>query len=170
MSALDEESGKLFEAYTFKLWLDQITNGSSVNLTSSELEVEKYILSLAKQFNTSGSRYLKNRLLPIMWVQDAIKSEAYSIYLSQRVSKVYQYALSAGDTEVIEKTNQMAQLDRQISALSDEAEGLAKRHGLLRRLLIYRQTLGAWAALSNLNDRAALSDLDGLLICEKTKL
>jgi hypothetical protein len=41
-------------------------------------------------------------------------------------------------------------------------------HGHLRRILIYRQVLGAWAALDKMKDRQALGELKGLLDCERT--
>jgi hypothetical protein len=43
-----------------------------------------------------------------------------------------------------------------------------KMHGHLRRILIYRQALGAWAALDKMKDRQALDELKGLLECEST--
>jgi hypothetical protein len=43
-----------------------------------------------------------------------------------------------------------------------------KMQGHLRRVLIYRQALGAWVALDKMKDGAALGELKGLLDCEST--
>ncbi len=170
IESLDKQSTKIFEEVTFRYWLEQIALGAPLNLTPKEFEMERYILDLAKTHNTSGSRYLKSRLLPIFWVGNRDKGESYSIYLSRRINKVSQYALSSGNLELIRQTNQMLDLDQKVEKLSQQMDGLARRHGLIRRMLIYRQILGAWAALDILNDLTALSETKGLIQCESTKL
>jgi hypothetical protein len=167
---LGTQSAKIFENVTFKFWLNQIALGSSLNLTTQELAIENYVISLGNTHKTSGSRYLKNRLLPIFWVQNPKQGEAYSVYLSQRLNKVSQYALSSGDAGLVQQTTEMLALDQQEENLSQQFDDLARRHGLLRRMLIYRQTLGAWAALDSLNDIEALRETKGLIRCEETKL
>lgn len=47
---------------------------------------------------------------------------------------------------------------------------LMKKHGHVRRLLIYRQVLGAYNALEKMDDKVALKELEGLLECEMAEL
>ncbi len=169
--SFDELSSKLEKAALLKEkllngavkdhWLNHLNRGFRLNLTTQELSYE---VALQKQ-PASPSRFI-----PFMSIQNPELSERFGIYLNQRESKIMEYATQSQQPYLISHVEKIKWASKFIESNGVQLEKIQKQHGLLRRLLIYRQILGAWAALSELKDEKALSEIKGLLECENTSL
>jgi hypothetical protein len=160
----DAEADKLYEQYAFELWLRQYERGSTLALTAEEYEIEAMILK------SRGTLTPVEKLTPVLWARDPAKAERVAQYLADRETRILDYALTNGDLTSASRLRRLDELDAVTQDLGDELDYLAKEHGLSRRMLIYRQVLGAWAALEALGDQEALAELSGLLECERTRL
>lgn len=171
MARLEEEFGRyndeadaVYEQYAFDLWLRQYERGSSLALTAEEFEIESQILRSRGTFDPATS------LVPLLYAKDPEKAARVAAYLAEREDRILDYALTNGDLASAARLRRLDELDLKAQDLGDELDALSKEHGLARRMLIYRQILGAWAALESLGDREALAELAGLQECESTKL
>jgi hypothetical protein len=94
--------------------------------------------------------------------------------LSEYQAKRDKYALDFAKRSSRKDLNELGQavLDLQATTgdLEDQYMELQKRQGHVRRLLIYRQALGALNALAQMKDTRALAEVDGLLACESARL
>ncbi len=161
---------KLYYELAYSVWIDQLISGKSMNLTIEELQTEKFIVQLENSTGSSGPRVLTRQILPIMWSQDPARARSTSIYISERQNKILDYIASQGDQELKNQVQAMKTLEQNGNLAYENLDVLSKQHGLLRRLLIYRQVLGSWVVL-NLNvNVTALSDLQSTLECEQTPL
>lgn len=167
MMDLDEQSMEVFDRIVRIKWLEQMTTGWGLP------ELEKQFENKIQQLNQSvgsGSAYYKGRVLPIIWKNDPDLARTQSRYLSKRSMVMIELAAKNSSFEEIAEIESMKAMDVVISQLSEDLDLLGKIHGLHRRVLIYRQVLGAWSALAQMKDSVALNELSGLQSCEKTAL
>lgn len=95
---------------------------------------------------------------------------AIASYKSRRQSEALKWALNSGNKMLQQLARGTSELNMAIDQHDELLLKTSKRNNLVRRLVIYRQALGAWNSLAAMDDKAALADIEGLLACEKTAL
>jgi hypothetical protein len=101
-------------------------------------------------------------------VTDPKRSEVISSYKARRIKLAMEWALKTRRKELASLVSKIKQNTKNLEQGNSAYDLNEKMHGHLRRILIYRQMLGAWAALDKMKDQKALSELKGLLNCERT--
>lgn len=168
IAQLSTDVENTFQNVVFQSWLNQQINGWSLPETEKNLETELVRLDQSTQHD--GERIYSTYHLPILWKTNPELAKVHSLYLQKRSQYMAQMALKNASFETIAEIEAMNGMKKAIDRLSEDSYQISKLHGLHRRVLIYRQALGAWAALETMKDQAALTELSGLLLCEKTRL
>lgn len=168
--ALEERQAKLAqinlnlsnsEALLVQQWSDAVKRGKT-ELSEEDKDIETQIFG--NNSPEDGALFT----MSVKAVTDPQRSEAISSYKARRLMLAMEWASKAKRKDLnflISKIKNGNKRFEEANALYDRAE---KAHGHLRRILIYRQALGAWAALDKMQDRQALEELKGLLACEST--
>lgn len=109
-------------------------------------------------------------ILSIKTINNPQKAELISLYKADRITKALEWALNSKDLRLVSLARRIQALNEQAKNASELNDQLNKRAGLIRRILTYRQILGAWNAIMSMNDTKAIEELNGLLACEATQL
>lgn len=144
-----------------KHWSDAIRRGKS-GLSEEDQDVEKVI------FADTTIQDAALITMSVKAVTDPKRSEAISSYKARRIKLAMEWALKTGRKELVSLVSRIKQNTKKLEQGNSAYDLNEKMHGHLRRILIYRQVLGAWAALDKMKDQKALSELKGLLDCERT--
>lgn len=103
-------------------------------------------------------------------VSDLKTANALRDYNARRMGYALEWAARSPEKDLRNLAQAINELESSVKNLEDEYLKLEIRHGHVRRLLIYRQILGALNALEKMEDPIALKELDGLLSCENARL
>ncbi|RYZ68447.1 MAG: hypothetical protein EOP05_16380 [Proteobacteria bacterium] len=95
---------------------------------------------------------------------------ALSDYKSKRAKYALEWALGSGEPRLVSLANNILKMRPQVERGSEAYGDLQSAQGHARRLLIYRQALGAWQALAKMQNMKALAELAGLVSCESASL
>lgn len=170
--SLEERQGKLAqinltlsnaESLLLQQWSDAIKRGKS-GISDEDKDVEMYL------FASTTNEDAPLITMSVKAVTDPKRSEAIASYKSRRMRLATEWATRTKRKDLnflVNKIKAGTKKFNDATAIYDRAE---KAHGHLRRILIYRQALGAWAALEKMQDQQALDELKGLLACESTPL
>jgi hypothetical protein len=144
-----------------KHWSDVIRRGKS-SLSEEDQDVEKVVFA---DTTTEDAALIT---MSVKAVTDPKRSEAISNYKARRIKLAMEWALKTRRKELASLVSRIKQNTKKLEQGNSIYDFNEKMHGHLRRILIYRQALGAWAALDKMKDKQALSELKGLLECERT--
>lgn len=170
LNTVYEKFDDIYFDVVYSVWTKELIAGRPMNLTDLELKTERFIYQFENSKRMSGTAYITDQLLPVTWVKNPTEARETALFLAERQNKMFAYVASSGDQNLKDKIAQLKALDAETKQLSDKIDTLSKQHGLLRRLLIYRQGLAAWYVLDQDENTTALSDLASTLECEKTVL
>lgn len=145
-------------------WSKQVRAGK-VKLTAQEVKLERDVFGRSEM--ADGGALL---LLSMKGITDPQFAKSLSVYMGKREGYAAAWAEKSPVKSVRDDLQTVKGLRPLIADLDAQYTDLEKRQGQVRRILIYREVLGAWAALEKMRDQQALRELDGLLECEATRL
>lgn len=153
-----------------KRWNAFVKGGqSSLSAKESSLETELFG-RFDEEHGAGGGSWTALFVMSMKSVTDPAAALAIGEYKAKRYATALDWALRSGQTELVDLAFRLQKLEAELTPMGDAFFELEKRHGHIRRLLIYREALGAWDALEVLQDRQALTELAGLIECESTRL
>ncbi len=133
-------------------------------LTPNEAAIE------AQLYSNPGADTMVLLSMSVLAVTNPEAAKSLSEYQGKRENYAYEYAKRSSRKDLNELAQAVKDLQQSSTDLENQYVNLVKRHGHVRRLLIYRQVLGALNALERMKDTQALSELEGLLACENAEL
>jgi hypothetical protein len=158
------------EVELLKHWYTYVKTGQSVLLPEIS-NIETGIFGrLDEQYGVGYGNYYSLFTMSMAAVSNPAKAELVSDYKAKRESYALSWALASGDANLKYLAKSFKAAQPIVEKLSNDYNQLVNRHGQARRLLIYRQALGAWNALVKMQDAQALKELKGLIDCEATPL
>lgn len=164
-----DESLAQAEDQLAQAWADFTRSGKS-NLSEYTLILEDNFAAMDKKYGYGTGADYALKVMSIKAVIDPAKAELISQYKSQRIDYAIDWATKTKDVRLVSLTKRIQTLKAQSASATELVENLNKRAGHIRRILLYRQILGAWNALFAMNDQTALAEVNGLIDCEETKL
>lgn len=170
LDAIYEQYDNIFFDVVYSVWVKELIAGRQMNLTDLELKTERFIYRFENSKRMSGPNYISDQLLPITWAKNPVEARLTALFLAERQNNIIDYVTAHGDKNLKNQVIEMKSLEEQIKQQADQVDLLGKQHGLLRRLMIYRQGLAAWVVLDQNEETVALNDLASTLDCEKTPL
>lgn len=167
-AAYDELSKN--EAELLKQWGGYVRAGkSALSPIEAELETDFFAFYDGKYGPGAGGGF-SLYVMSLATITDPAKAAALGEYKAMRVQYAIEWALGSRHPRLVNLAKRLQAQNEETTNLDNYSVAIQKRHGHVRRLLIYRQVLGAWSALARMQDTSALTELKGLITCEATKL
>jgi hypothetical protein len=158
------------EAALLQKWNAQVRSGTSnLNAVDTRLELN-FFGALDQQYGYGAADQTALLNLSVISITRPQDAAALSAYKAKRTKLALEWALSSGDPRLASLAKNIANVRSQYDRGSEIYGDLQSAQGHARRLLIYRQGLGAWQALAKMQDTKALAELRGLLDCESASL
>lgn len=159
---ITSNSGEQLAALLLRQWGEHVRSGKS-NLSPADRALELSIFA-------SQNDQLPLLHMSVKGVTDPDFASSISKYKSVRLQLAKEWAQKSKRKDLNTLPPRVNRFIRKIKELTTAHDNAEKVHGRLRRIMIYRQVLGAWAALEKMKDQQALDDLKGLIDCEGTSL
>lgn len=151
-------------------WKKLIASGKS-SLTPAEAKLELGLFDkIESNYGAGAIDQISLYILSMKTITDPALALAISEYRANRFPYAADWASKSGDRLFVDAAAKVKIHEQQMAEIEQRYTSVQKRHGHVRRLMIYREALGAWNALSRMGDTQALAELTGLLECESTKL
>ncbi len=151
-------------------WNARVAAGPSA-LTFDENRIEtEYFGRIESKFGAGSGGQVSLLLMSMKSVTDPKRADLISTYAAKRLDYALDAALKSGNAQLVNLASQIAAQQKQMEDISSRYDMAQKAQGHIRRLMIYREALGAWNALVKMNDTQALTELAGLLECEAAPL
>ena len=145
-------------------WNQFVLSGKS-QLDPAEIELETRLFgAYDRQYGPGAGDQVSLYIMSIKSVVEPALSENISRYKAGRFNYALNWALAQPNLQ--QAAVRLKEMNARIEQLVAIAVASQKKHGLVRRMLLYRKALGSWNALVQMNDQEALNDLRGLLDCE----
>jgi len=149
------------EELLYEEWNKFVRQGHS-QLSPSEADIE------IRHFTNPLPEPIALMARSIQTITEPAMARALADYETKREDYALKWAAQNRRKDLKELAQAVRDLQNNVDELERQVDEMRKRHGHIRRLLIYRQVLGAWQALEQMNDLEALRELEGLLECEST--
>ncbi len=161
----DSLNGSLeqMKALLMRQWSELIRAGKSP-LTATERGMELAV------FAPSQNDQMALIYMSVKAITSPESASALSDYKSKREKYAMAWAAKSKRKDLNRLAAKIVKAQQELSDLEDIYDNLQKMHGHVRRVLIYRQILGAISALEKMNDQQALNELKDLIECEGTPL
>ncbi len=151
-------------------WKKQVAAGKS-SLTPAEAKLELGLFDkIESNYGPGALGQVSLYILSMKTVTDPALALAISEYKANRFPYAADWATKSGNKPFVDAAANVKIQEQQMAEIEHRYTSIQKRHGHVRRLMIYREALGAWNALSRMGDNQALAELTGLLECESAKL
>ncbi|HVK61869.1 MAG TPA: hypothetical protein VM432_09980, partial [Bdellovibrionales bacterium] len=136
-------------------------------LSSEEREYEFLIFGNASLPSPNETAL---HLMSIRTITNPESADILSQYKSMRTEYALNWAMGSANSELSEFAQKLKRDMGELAKLDDKWNAMEKRIGHVRRLLIYREVLGAWNALAKMEDKVALKEVRDLVACESATL
>lgn len=162
---LSQNTAALLQAWNQRV----ATNPAPLTFDEARIETE-FFGRIEAKFGAGSGNQISLLLMSMKTITDPARAKSISEYGAKRFPYATDWAAKSGDKRLIDFAAQRAQQQKQMDEISAKYDVLQKRQGHVRRLMIYREALGAWSALAQMGDTQALGELKALLECESATL